>query len=318
MTPGRPFQPLTLGMVFEIGIRILRRHVGPLLLLAVVFQAPAGLLTSAAGLAFSDTLLDLLPGLSTGRQSVDLSLSPGDVQRLSGSLGLVVVATALAGVLGSVAALAYAAVVAADHDGRDMGAREASALALRRALVGLGVVIVSSLVVVALGLLAGGLMAVALVAMPPDPSGGGPGVFAAILVGVACALALVVLSVRWGVALPAVALEPGGPLRALTRSWRLTAGQAWRTAGVIVGAGLAALLLGAIVGQLLAFVLVDVVASRLSLGPIPDLFVGVVSSVVAAPVVPVLVAVLYHDLRARRDVPVGGSDVPSSRSPSNP
>lgn len=318
MTPARPLRPLTLGMTAEIGVRILRRHVGSLLLIAAVFQVPTALLTTAAGIGLADTMADIVPGLTSGEVVQIGPLGPADTERLAWSLGLVFLASALAGVLNAISALAFAAVVAADHDGRAVRTTDAIVVALRRALVTLGVVVVTTVVTVAVAAVGMGAAAASLALLPPGPGGGGPGLFLALVAIVATAGALVVLSIRWAVALPVAALEAHGPVATVGRSWRLTARHGWRTLAVLIGSGLAAWVLGTIVSQVLGILLVDLPGADVDLGLLPALLVGVLGTVIVAPIVPVLVAVLYHDLRSRRDGLATPAPAPVSAGPEPP
>jgi hypothetical protein len=310
-----PGPGMTVGSVLEVGVGIMRRQLWVLLALAFVFQGPAALLTSAAGLFLADAFLEVFPGLATGEAPTRLELSASEQARLLEASALLLGATALGGVMGSITALSHTAIVAADHDGRRTTFREAAVLALRRAVVGFGVVIVSTLVILGVAALAVGAAIALLVVMPPPPGGGGPGVFLALVVAVAAFLAIVVLTVRWTAAIPVAALEAGGPLRALARSWRLTAGHGWRTLAVLVIGGLGASIVGALIGQVLAIVVVDVVAARMDALVAGELVVGLLASVLVAPIVPVIVAVLYHDLRLRRDSNAEADATAGSTSP---
>lgn len=295
---------LGLGDILEIGIRLIRRHWLTLLLIALVFQAPAAILTSAAGIGLADTLLDVVPGLAEGQLPAQPILSDPDLERLLASAGLLLAASALAGVLGAVATLAYARVVAADHAGLRTSLGEAAGVALRRTPVTLAIVLVTSLLIVALTLVAGLLMAGLLLLAPPDPrGGGGAGVFASLVVGVALVFTVVYLSLRWAVALPSAALEPGGPRRALSRSWHLVASNMWRTAFILVMGALVTSVLGSVITQLASLALSAPLPDRSDAHVARELLASVLAATLTAPFAPVLVGILYHDLRARLDGP---------------
>ncbi|MDS1270417.1 glycerophosphoryl diester phosphodiesterase membrane domain-containing protein [Lipingzhangella sp. LS1_29] len=83
------------------------------------------------------------------------------------------------------------------------------------------------------------------------------------LVGAAATVGLGVwLYVRFALALPAVVLERAGPLRALGRSWNLTAGSWWRIFGILL------------LAELLIFLVTEILMTPFSLGAAAVLFLG--------------------------------------------
>ena len=118
---------------------------------------------------------------------------------------------------------------------------------------------------------------------------------------------------RWAPAFPAMVEEDVGAVLAFRRSWHLSGDNVWRIFVVLLFAGVVAALGSSVVAQLATLVLVnglapgpgqaELVASTIALA---------LGSVLLAPLMPVLTAVLYFDLRARRDVP--GLDAAGQRS----
>jgi membrane-anchored glycerophosphoryl diester phosphodiesterase (GDPDase) len=149
--------------------------------------------------------------------------------------------------------------------------------------------------------------------------GGGLATAAGVLAAVVLA---VLLYVRLAFAAPALLLERLGVIAALRRSWRLVAGSWWRAFGILL---LGAVIAGAINGLVqLPFSLVGNLVGALagrdgqSLGDVTSGMqialvitnVGsVLASTVTAPFTAALTALLYIDLRIRRE----GLDVALTR-----
>jgi hypothetical protein len=300
---------MTVGMVFSISVLVIRRHLRTCLGLAFLLIGPAALLTSAVSVRLNEVLVDLVPIDANGSFEAGLTISQGDVDRLVGAATRVLLAGAFAGVLGSLAALGFSAIVGADHGGRPMTLGEALGTCLRRAPSALGVVVLTTLLTLAVIAAGVAFAAAALALLPPARiEEGGPGAFLALLAAVATAVTIAYLSIRWAVALPAVVLEPAGTRAALVRSWRLTSDNVLRTLAVVAFAVLATAVLSSLVAEVLGLLLVDILGSRLGLDAAVGLvLVSALASVLLAPLSPVVSAVLYHDLlmRAGRRRPAG-------------
>ena len=94
-----------------------------------------------------------------------------------------------------------------------------------------------------------------------------------------------------------------GP-HAFARSWHLSGDNVWRCFGIVAIGTIITALVGGLVAQLLSLVLVDGLASALGLDPLIAGAIAVAAaSVLLAPLMMVWVAVLYFDLRVRRDPP---------------
>jgi hypothetical protein len=135
----------------------------------------------------------------------------------------------------------------------------------------------------------------------PDGGAGGLGAFVAILVGVSAFVLAMVVIVR--LALPAAVLagEPGGALRAIRRSWYLTGDNTWRAFAVLATVAIAMTIIGATLLQLVAVVVTDGIAAGMGLADVSDTLISALVSTLLAPVGGVVLAVLYLDLRVRRD-----------------
>lgn len=299
---------MSIGRVLEVGVGILRRHWPVMLLLALLFAGPGALLTSATGMRFTEVVIGLFPGIDEGVVDTQATVTQVELERVLEALVPHLAASLLAGVLLSIGALAFSAVVAEDYHARSPSLGQALRACLRRAPSALVFILLTSLAIAAIGL-AGLLgMALATIVLPTASAGaGGPGVFLALVVGVAMAVALVYLSMRWAPAFPAMVEEDIGARAALGRSWHLSGDNVWRILVVSLFAALVTAIAGSVLSQLLVVLLA--VALAPSLGLDGDVATGIalaLGALVVAPLAPVLTAVLYFDLRARRD-PVSAS-----------
>jgi hypothetical protein len=122
-----------------------------------------------------------------------------------------------------------------------------------------------------------------------------------VLPGLAVMCVGVWLIVRWAVTVPAMIAENIGPIKGLRRSWGLVSGMWWRTFGILLLAGIAYYLITvallALFTVIAAFIpgLADDVRSGLATAG-TDL-----TSALIAPVFPILLTLLYFDLRVRKE-----------------
>jgi len=301
-SPSAEPEPMRLGQVLQIGTRILRRHWAVALTVALLFTGPGALLSAATTLQFTDVAVELLPGLSDGVIESDPELSDAEINRLLEAFVPFILATVVAGALGSIGALGLSAIVTEDYHARSATAGTALRACLRRAPSALVFMLVTGLLVI--GLIVLGLlgMGVALLVLPAA-SGGGPGVFLALIIGVALVLTLVYLTMRWAVAYPAMVEEGAGWRQAIARSWHLSGDNVWRIFALLALVTIVTALISAILGSLLDALLAGLVASTFGLDPMVASTVALAAaSVIVAPAMAVYTAVLYFDLRTRRDV----------------
>ena len=197
-----------------------------MLLLALAFAGPAALFTSAAGIRFNEVALDVFPGISEGIIDDTPLLTAAQLERLGGAFLGFLLATLVAGLLGSVGAVSIAYAVLGPGQPWSQALGAALRVALRRAPSVIAFMLVTSAVIVAL-LLAGALaMTSAVTLLSSGPiARGGPGVFVALVVGVTLVVALAYLTMRWALAYPVMAIEGAGWRVALRRSWRAQRGQ---------------------------------------------------------------------------------------------
>jgi uncharacterized membrane protein len=107
----------------------------------------------------------------------------------------------------------------------------------------------------------------------------------------------VFLAASWMVS-PAVAiLEDAGPIAALRRSWELSTGSRWRILGLI----LLLTVLQVVLSSLLSFVLLASFVTDQVIQLIVQQAVNLLASIAWAPVYWGTFAILYYDLRVRRE-----------------
>jgi hypothetical protein len=295
--------PLPLGMVVEAGVRVLRGRVLVLLALSLLIVGPGVLLTSTIELRLTDVMTRLVPVDAEGQPTFATpDLSQQEIDEVVSAAAWFFGGSALAGLLGAIAALGFSAVTAAAIAGRRLPFGEALRACLHRALTALGIVLVTSLITV--GLIALGVtLAVLSVSLGGGgTSEGGPGVFGALVVGVATVLAVVFLTVRWAMALPVAVLEDLGTRHSLARTWELTADNVWRTFAIVAGTTLVTIVFGAFIAQILGLLLVNGLSAAIGLeSSAAATLASAGAAVIVAPIPAVLVAVLYHDLRVRHE-----------------
>ncbi len=296
---------MRLGTIFEVGVRILRRHWASLLALSLLFAGPGALLTAVTGMRVTDVALDLFPGLDDGVIQSGVTISDEQLQRMTGALGAYALATIVAGALASIGALGFSAVVAADYHARRIELGDLLHVCLERAPSAIGFILATSAIIVAMTAAAVGAMLLVLTALPSgEGNGGGPGAFVALLIGVSLVIGVLYLTMRWAPAFPAIVNERLGPRAALSRAWHLSADHVWRIFFIITFVTFTTALLASAISQLLGLLILGLLAPALGLDELVAKGVTLtLGTVLVAAFAPVITAVLYFDLRARRDVP---------------
>lgn len=293
--------PLPTTALLEVAARIIRRHAVPLLAISGLFQFPSSLLDAAGQQRLGQALSPLIVGAATNEPRL---LAPtSDQSRTILEALLLLAGTSVVGtLLGAIATLAFTTAVLADYHGRSSTVRGMVRVALRRALPALVAALAVALALLGV-ITAAVVLGVGVLALVPAPAGGvgGPGAFLAIVVAVSAALVAIVLLVR--LALPAAVLagEEGGALRSLRRSWYLTGGNTWRAFGVLASVAIVLTIVGSTLLELLAAVVTDGIAAGMGLADVSDALLSALVSTLLAPIGGVVLAVLYLDLRVRRD-----------------
>jgi len=294
-----------MSTILGISARVLRRHWAILLSVSILVGLPGALLGAVAGIPFAAALLDVLPA---DRSTMDVAVTDVQARQLGEGLIIATAGSLVAGILAAIAAVGFAWVVARDYHGRPASLGDTLMRAVSRVVPALLTGLLVALATITL-LVAGGLGVVGTLALlaPDGVGGGGLGVFLAIVVGVATFIAIVVVSLRWALAMSIVAIEPVGPVAALRRSWHLTGESTWRTFGILFVVTLLVGILGAVVTQLLAIVMVDLLAEPAGVGLAGQTLVDTVVTMLFAPVSSVVMTVYLYDQMVRRD----GFDLPA-------
>ena len=298
--PGRPSQ-VRVGSVMEVGIEVALRRWRTLLALALLFAGPAALLTASTVVRLDGVTRDVLNDVGPEVMQGVPVLTVAQFDRLSGAFTAFLLATLLAGILGSLGAVAMSAAVLGSRGTWATETASALRVTLRRAPSVIAFMLVTSAIVVALALAAAAGIFLVTASSPDSVVEGGPGAFAALLIGVSLVAALAYLTMRWCVAYPVMAVEGTGWRASLSRAWSLSADNVLRSAAVVVFATLLTLIGSAALGLLLsvgAAILLGVPGDSLPM--VAETLVTAAATVLLAPLGPVLVAVLYVDLRTRR------------------
>jgi hypothetical protein len=129
-----------------------------------------------------------------------------------------------------------------------------------------------------------------------------------IVVSVCGAIGLVLLIVPgvwlltvWSLALPVMLFERIGMFTALGRSYELVRGRFWGVLGLLVVSALLVAVAGLVLGGVLGGLTALAAGSSKVAGAIATLLIGVVSNLVAVPVLAAVLSVLYFDQRVRKE-----------------
>ena len=307
-----PLHPLGLGELLDGAVQTMRQNPRVMLGLSAAVMAVVGLLSTGF-------MVVGLPRLMSAMDSPEGEFAAGDINNLvSGGLTGFVVPVVLQ-VLATIVLSGLLTVAVSEAVlGRAPSIGQVWAKARPRVLALIGLSLLTGLLVT-LAIAALVVPGVVLLAVS-GPAGG-----IALLVGVPAAVALAVwASIRLAFAAPALLLEDLGVVASIRRSWRLVHGSWWRVLGVLllttVIASVANGLLQApfsIIGAVLSAVAAPESATTAA-AMTPMLVIStvlgnigtVIASTVSAPFVAAVTALLYIDLRIRRE----GLDVALARA----
>jgi len=314
-----PLRPLSLGEIWDGGFRAFRQNPKVMVGLSAIVVGAVSLVQLAASLVTGRDIVGLTNRLESGT---------GDAAEFFGAAQRTVPLLVGSGLLQVVAVLVLNGMLIVGVSravlGRTIGLGELWAACRGRLLplIGLSLVIsLAGVLVGALTLLPGVLVLVA---------GAGSGSDGTVVLGVGLTLLGLLgwaagglwLWVKWSMASPAMLLEGLGVGGSLARSWRLTRRSFWRLLGillltsivvyaVVIAVSVPFTLVSALVGGLAgtsdfgtAYVVSQVLAT---VG-------GLVGSLVAYPFLASVTALLYVDLRMRRE----GLDVELHRAAAGP
>ncbi len=307
-----PLRPLGLGELLDGAVQTLRHNPRVMLGLSAAVMAVVGALSTGFMVAGLPRLLSVV---ATPRDQVDSTQIAG---ALGGGVAGFLVPALLQGL--AVVVLSGVLIVAVSEAvlGRRPTVGQVWARARSRvpALIGLSL-LTGLLTVLGMVVLVGPGLALLAVS--------GPAAAIALALGVPAAFVLAaLLYVRLAFAAPALLLEDLSVVAALRRSWRLVSGSWWRVLGVLVLTGIIASIVGALL-QTPFSILGTVIAAAVSGGSAgttaqvtPALVITsavgnlgtIVASTITAPFSAAVTALLYIDLRMRRE----GLDVALARA----
>ena len=300
--------PLDLNRVFELTFSLFRFNWRTFLAMTLVIMVPVSLIMAVSAIYTSSAATDWITRAQQLAESgqIDMSTFPWAVFLVS----LVI------GVLGGIGAwLAQAAVTHAalkTYGGATIDTGSSVRYALGRLGTLAGAYMLMFLVAVAIIFI--GVFAAALLILT-SASGGrivpGIGVFFGLIIVVASFAALIFISVRWALVVPAIVDGGAGARQALGRSWRLVSGSSWRVLGYMLAFGLLFGLIAALLTLVLTLVvdpgsLSDPTLTR-PIDPVRVMIINFGAGLFSAMLMPfpaIGVTLLYLDLRWRRGEPV--------------
>lgn len=291
MTQIPRLRPLAIGEIIDAGVKIYQRHWRVLFAIAATVIVPIHLLS------FGLNLYAIRQAESFGFGDLDTS---GAVDfDLSDFYSFIAVAF-IAGIIGIVALLVVnAATLRAVADGY-MGLKPDRSSSLSLALRRLGTLVGNSLLQ---GLAVAGVLAIPFVilafALAVDDGGAGSGIAFAVLF-LAAFLVIAWLFISWTVAVPAIVVEQAGAAKALGRSMRLIRGRWWPVFGVIVLVTIIRWVIGGVAGIAVG-VVVFAAPESFVLSAIVDTIQTIAIDIVLLPFAAAITAVLYFDLRVRKE-----------------
>jgi hypothetical protein len=323
--PNRRLQPLAIVDLLGRTLRLYARNFRTIASIALAVYVPLGLLSGAVGMRIQARILELIPGGSPGLPPFNsasahvLVASTADAAAAGGAAAAPTVVdpdvaaeilrlylleyglTILIGLIGVIAAGAMIHAAVQIYQGRRTGVGAAFGAAFGRLAELVCAEFLQTLAIFGLVVIGvAGLILFLVVTRSPVGGVTAVQVIVALVAGVMLVIATVLISMRLAFIVPAVMLEDRGPLGSLSRSWALTRGSVLRIVG---GTVLAGLLVAAIVFG-------EVLTANSVTGPLEDLAgidaiarmtLDTVTSALLAPVTTVFLALLYLDVRVRRE-----------------
>ena len=298
-----PLRPLGFGTLLWAPFRTLRRNPAPTFGSGLVVQLVSVVATAAVFVPF---LLVTIPRLERATETDADAILSGTV---GGLLLLMLVPVAISVVVSAFLQGVMVIEVATGTLGERLGFAALWRRAAKRIWPLIGwTLLVAAALLVALAL----LFLIVLLAGSISPVGLAVGIGVAILLGLGLAVLGAWLGVKLALVPSVIVLEQAGIRAAMARSWRLTDGFYWRTFGTLI---LVAVILNvaanvvvqpvSLVGTLLAVIVdptgtgaaitITIISTVVTL--ILSLLIGSITAVVQA----ALVAVIYIDLRMRKE-----------------
>jgi len=285
-------QPMSSGDIFQSAIELYQRGFVIIVTVAAVVQIPLAIVAAITGARVANAFAPLLQAVREGAPQGDVqSAFQNAFSQSSGSFGTYGLVAFLAGLLLSPALIATTARLYARSKptvGEAYGKALGAAISILIGSIVQGIV----LFLVFIGILVAGI--VVAVVLQNEPALVALAVFVAFILAF---VAVAYLAIRWSVWSVAVVLEGHGPLDALRRSWGLVRGNMWRALAIIFVTGLVASVAGAVFGAVGEQV-------REAVSPGAGTFVRDLLSILTVSWLPIVLTLLFLDLRARQGGPM--------------
>ena len=287
-------RPLGIGETLDVSIKVYLRHAGSLFRIVATIVVPIQVLAALVNMSLLENPSVLRPSLS-GPQPVPGQLIPGGV-------GWFVASMVLAVVLAFAQVLAVAACFKAVGEGY-LGGRPDWLDSLRFAGRRLGALLLAAFMF--LGALTLNLFVVAiaggLLAIPFTLAGPAGAVVAVIVIVVIAVPGVGWLATYWSVFIPVLLAEDAGSAASLGRSWSLVSGRFWATFATLLVGILLGILVQVLVGGALIALLFTDAGQSVILASTLNALATAVGSIVTIPLVASFVAIIYFDLRVRKE-----------------
>ena len=309
-------RPLSIGETLDVSIKVYLRHAGSLFRIVATIVVPLAVLGALVNMSLLEDARLLRPTLSPA-QPAPGDLFPGGAGWLAATM-----------VLGIVQAFAYLLALAACFKAVGegyLGGRPEWIDSLRFAGRRLGSLLLAALMVLAalfIDLFVVGILGVTLAI--PFTLAGPAGAVAAVVVFVLLAVPGVGwLATYWSVFIPALLAEDAGSAGSLGRSWSLVKGRFWATFATLLVGLLLATLVQVLVGGALIALLFTNAGESVILAATLNTLATAVGSVVTIPLIASLIAIIYFDLRVRKEgldlrLVARGMTAPGPQGPSGP
>ena len=287
MQAAPELKPLGVGDIVDRVFSIYRARFVPLIAIASIPYLLLVLSIVGITFAFGGAVIAVLSAAIEPRAAglgrlEGLVSQPGVILQLLVWFVLVIVISLAVGLVQSAALVA---AVAARYMGRDTTVGEALRSGLRASPRLLVMGLIASLAI------AGLWMALAIFM----------GVFSqwwSIALGLLAGfVGMTYIAASWMVSPPVAILEGAGPVTALRRSWYLSGGHRWRILGLI----LLLLILQGVLSSLLSFVLIASLVADRGVQVALQQAVNLLASIAWAPIYWGTFAILYYDLRVRKE-----------------
>jgi hypothetical protein len=282
-------RPLGVGEIIDRAIKVYGRNAAALLGIVAIFVVPLQVLSGLIlASAWPSSVTGLLSQTRPLQQPANLSLVAGDFRRFAAAIFVVSILTLLAQQLATAACLR---TVSEAYLGERPDWRESVAFAFRRLGRLLLFFLCLALLAIPFGL---GLLIVSFIVSLVVRGIGG-----ALLLTVLVLVLYAWIGVSLYISIPVVLLEDVGPFEAMARSFRLVRGKFWHTFGVLV-VSLLVTFVAYFVFQLGFGLLIRAGHSVTGLF-VQSTLVLSISGVLITPFLAAVVAILYIDLRVRKE-----------------